>query len=379
MPPTQTDPWLDADKDGFGQVSFTPDPEDLFPDEPNIVIAPNDQLEPEIVTNTVVPEPDPLPEPVAVVAPDPEGPELIENTDGTFIQIEKSSKGWKATLDSSAIGGRKEVFYGKTKTEMFNNIAVGKMNATKELNKLNRRIKLGEGDDTPPIVVQQMEKITGRRLTADESTEIKLLLETDPDKGLDTWFQKRTGTTVDQLVQQAQEGKQASNELYMEGVHKQFLGAVGSDYYPDPGYVNYSSLLAYLAKNKLRRKLTTTNQTEIINLLLENGQYTSSNLEEAFAELSEDGLLLKAPTAPRVTPATPVVPVEPAPQDRIVRQETRPRAGLGIRPSEVTPVRGPAPTPPSAEDINDLSDEELANLYKATVRAAQSERYPRRK
>lgn len=379
MSTTLTDPWLEADKDGFGQVSFDPDPDDLFPDEPNIVIAPNDQLEPEVVTNTI--EPEPTPEPIAVVPPEPEGPEVIQNADGTFIEYEKSSKGWKATLDSTAIGGRKEVFYGKTKTEMFNNIAVGKINATKELNKLNRRIKLGEVDDTPIQTIQKVETQVGRRLTADEATEIKLLWDSDPDKALETWFTKRTGRSVDEYGEVANaslDGRTAALDLKMESAARAFI-ARNPEYYADAAYENYRTLLGYMTKTKLRKVLTASNEQDLAYELTAKGLYTVENLEEAFTEMSEDGLLLKAPAAPRVTPAPIELPVTPVSQERIVRTETRPRAGLGLRTTDASPVRAPEPTPPSAEDINDLSDEELAKLYKATVRAAQSERYPRRK
>lgn len=356
--PTEVDPWLDTE--GFGGIDFRPAPPELIDD--GLETIPPD-LDPQVITNVVhepVVEPEPIVAPVATI-PDPDEPQLIENEDGTFIQIEKGPKGWKATLDSSAIGGRKEVFYGKTKSEMYTNIATGKMNATKELNKLNRKIKLGDGE-TPTVAetVVRAEQETGKKLTADQIFELKTLMETNPDEAFETWFNKRTGRSIDEfgrIAEDSLEGKTAALDLKMETAARGFI-AQNPDYYADAGYENYTMLLGYLTKSKLHKVLTAKNQEALAYELTSKGHYTVSNLEEAFQELSEDGLLLTAPKTPKRIPEQQ----PPQQQERIVRTETRPRAGLGIRLGETSVAPASSNTPPSAEDYDKLSNEEIDKL-----------------
>jgi hypothetical protein len=370
-----------ADKDGFDNIDFSSHADDLLPDEPdNVIIAPNDNLEPEVITNTtpliIEAEPEVPATPVqTVVEPEPDQPEVIMNPDGTFVEISKAKGQWKAVLDSTAVGGRSEVFYGKTKSELFTRVAVGKMNATKEITKLNRKIKLGDETSPTSPIVQKLDSPSARPLTADEKIEIKTLMETDPDKALEIWYQKRSGQTIEENADNSQQGRQANINLKMEEAAKAFV-ARNPAYYPDQNYQNYWSLVSYLTKNKLGKVLTAANEIELVNQLVVSGNYTAESLEEAFNELSEDGLLLVAPRTPAqpVAQTPPAAPPEPPAQnDRIVRTETRPRAGLGIRSSDVTPSRAPEPTPLSAESLENLSDAEIERLYQATVRLQQTQ------
>lgn len=361
------DLWLEGE---FGGVDFTPDKPDNIDDQPTPMIAPD--LVPQVITN--VPELVDTPEPE--ITPEPAQPESVEpvifsNPDGSYTRMEKTSKGWKATVDIGS-GGQQD-YYGKTKDELIQNILKAQLHATKKIREQNRAIKLGVGDELPTekTTTARVENAIGRELTADEKIELKLQLETDPDKAFDNWFVKRTGHTLDELVARANRGDKAQRELYMEGVHKQFL-AENPTYFPDPEFENYNSLIAYLAKNKLRRTLKKGQESEVIDTLVENGFYTASNLEEAFTELSEAGLLLSAPRTPE-KPAAPAVPAPSAPAapERIVRTETRPRAGLGITNREASPARVPEPTPPSVDDLNSLSTEEINKLYEQSMALAR--------
>lgn len=363
------DPWIDNE---FGGVDFNRHREDLLEDLADIANedpAAYPGLNPEVVETTPESALEPVVEaPIALVA-ELDEPQVIENADGSSIRIEKSSKGWKGVLDSGT-GAPVEVFYGKTKTEMFTNIAIGKMNATKKIRSMTREMKLGTGKEplprTTPISAPAV-----RVLTADDVFEIKTQLQSNPDLALDTWFQKKTGMSVDHLVQLAKQGQSAKTDLDLETVARAFVSR-------NPAYFNhdsnYESLAAYLAKNKIGITLTKENQDEVFKKLVQEGEWTVENLEEAYTELQESGLLVQRPRQPE-QPETPpaTLPVQqqapPAPQpapERIVRQETRPRAGLGIRSSETTPTRLPEPTPPSAEDLDSLSDEEIAKLLNAT-------------
>jgi len=337
--------WLD---DEFSTTLLKSDKGEPI-EEPQAMIAPD--LNPQVITNIPEPEPEPVaPQPQYVQEVEPDEPEVIENPDGSSIRIEKSSKGWKGTVD---IGyGSTQVFYGKTKNELLKNLMVAQLNATKKIREQNKKIKLGTVEEAP--TVQQVERQTGRKLTADEVFEIKTLMESDPDKALDTWFEKRTGQAVDALVQKVDKGQAASNALEMESVNKEFLAACPG-YYPDQHYENFNSLITYLAKHKLRRGRRVGDESQILEALVIAGHYTASNLEEAYEELTEAGLLIKAPRPPENTPA-------PEPKEntgRIVQTQTRPRAGLGIRSSEVTQTRIPEPTPPTDQDFNTWSTEDI--------------------
>lgn len=319
-------------------------------------------------------------------------PELIQNEDGSSITIEKSSKGWKAILEAGN-GAQPEVFFGKTKDEMWQNVAVGKINATRKIRELNRRTKLGIGDvgapaqpaaPAPAPVAQRHE------LTADEIFEIKTDLAANPALAFDKIFQKRYGMNPDQLVQMANEGRRARLELEAEATSRQFL-----EDHPDFAEVaqrrdeisngNYEAVVAYLSKNYLRRPLSSfapnparqeSAADVAVNTLAESGFWTPVKLHEAYVELKEAGLLdlevsqpEPAPPAPAPQPApTTAQPAAPTTQaggqQRIAGVTRRPRAGLGIRPSTTTTV-AQEPTsdqPLSAEQLEDLSDEQISQL-----------------
>jgi hypothetical protein len=350
---SDTDLWL-QDPNGFNQVDLTQHPADQLPDEPEPEqIAPS--LEPQLVA-TPEPQPEPQATPEPTPAPEPDQPWVMQFDGGGSAVIEKSSKGWKGVLDTGS--GPTQNFYGKTKDELIENLFKAQFHASKLIKEQKKKLRFEAPAETAPTTIPEAERAIGRTLSAEEKVELKLLFETDPDAAFDTWFQKRTGRTVTEVVQKADRGERAERELYMEGVHKQFL-ANNPTYYPDAKYENYQMLLGYLAKHKLGRKLTPANQQETLDLLLARGLYTVENLDEAFADLTEDGLLLSAPR-PAPTPT-------PAPQpERIVRTETRPRAGLGIRPTETTPTPVAEPKPPSVEDFEKLSTEEIDKLI-ATI------------
>jgi hypothetical protein len=365
----EKDPWLD---DEFAQVDFTRHREDLMDDLAEIEQEqqPVPALNPETVTNL------PEPEPVAV-APEPEpeseGPEVIELDGGGTLTIEKKGKKWCASLDAGA--GGIQNFYGQNKNELLVAAFKAQANATRKIRELNRQVKLGPTTEPKP----QQEPISqprSKQLTADEITEIKLELQTNPDAAFDKWFQKKTGLRVDQLVTLAKSGHEAKTELTAEQVNKEFLARC-PDFYPDKNYENFASLVTYLAKHKLGRSVTDRNQDEIYQSLLTGGHWTVQNLETAFNELNEDGLLVEKPRSapePTTQPAAQPTPA-PAPrsEERIVRTATRPRASLGIRQSEVATVTPPPAPTASVEDYDDMTNEQLlAEIRKASRAARQS-------
>lgn len=395
-----------VDDDGFAQPYDTPEPIsaaglDIEPDaivpasEPEIIEPEGDDpgLQAFLAANAEVPAPEPAPAPVAAPTPEPapappvdKGPEVTRYEDGSTMAIEKTSKGWKVTLDPNVAGMNPEVFYGDTKEGLFQNMALGKINATKQLRKIKREARLGSPDSgQPPARAPETPAPASRILTADEIFEVKNQLESDPDLALQTWFQKKYSMSFDDLVRLARQADQtatrAMNELDTEGVARAF-----TEEYPE--YLNapenYHALLGYLSKQHLGRVMG-SNQTDfdaVMNDLVQRGVWTVKNLGDAFETLSEDGLLISAPeTRPTVQPAAEPTPAPPAPEPtpaapaptnpRIATVRTRPRAGLGIQPTETTPV-GPrlTPKPLSDEDLNDMSDEQIDAAFANVRRAA---------
>jgi len=360
---TQLDPWIDADFPN--NVDFTPHPEDLA----DGVIQDDPILQPEVVQNTRPSlEQQQAPEPVAAVETEPEEPETFDLKGGGTGVIEHTKKGWRVSIDVG-IGGIQN-FYGKTKNDAMMNMANSIASGTKKIRELNRQVKLGPVADAPVAAVPTV--VAGRKLTDDEIFDFKTKLQSNPDLAIEEWFTKRFGRSPEVVVENSDKGGKAARDLEMEAVHKDFLSRC-EGYYADAGFENYRTLIGWLAKNKLSRSLTAANGEAIIAELINRGHYTAENLEEAFTDLNDSGLLLQAPRAQ--TPA-PVQQEAPAPTTgRIVRQETRPRAGLGIRNSEVTASPAPAPKKPlSDDDLENLSTEEIDKRIAQITREIRSRR-----
>lgn len=370
--PATVDPWLDTE---FGSVDFHQYREDkeLEPDTSTEMIQPDFgqvTTPAEVITN-VPAEPVVETAPVAAAEPvEPEGPEVIELDGGGTVTIEKTkSKGWKASIDVG-IGGVQN-FYGNTKNELLLAAFKAQANATKKIRDLNKQVKFGTSKESAPAT-QPVIPTTPRALSADEVFAIKTKLESNPDLALEEWFQAKTGLSVHQLVTLAQKGQQASQELEAEAVNKTFLSTHRDTYYPDPEYKNFASIISLIAKQRLDKTVTPNNQEAVFNRLVAEGHYTVQNLDEAFEELTEAGLLISAPRRPEavVTPAAPApLPADP----RIVSRVVQPRAGLGLRQTETTSVPVTAPKPPSADDLNNLSDQEIKDLMHQTLRLARTQ------
>jgi hypothetical protein len=326
-------------------------------------------LEPEVIEhhNPVVEEPPP--------APEVDQPETMTLDDGTELTIEKEKGQWKGTV-SSPTGGNAQIYWGKTLKELIFNTLKAQANATKKIREQNVKLKFR---DTPakPVPQQPAPQPVNHVLTADEIMEIRLQLDSDPALALDTLFQKRTGMGIDQLVALAQQGSYANTQLTAEAVNKTFL-ANNPDYYPDDNWHNYTMIVKWLAKYKLGQNVDKVDDS-VIRRLLSASVYTPENLEEAFRDLTDDDMLVKAPKAPKQIPQQAEQPTpakvhnEPAPaprpDSRIVSTVVRPRAALGIGRNDITPVRQPdTPKAPSVEDLDSMTDEQHQALWAAVLR-----------
>src|SRR6185312_10891181 len=123
MPNTTLDPWLldqDGNPDPFASnIDFKPIPDELTDDAP--VLAPNQGLEPEVVSNVPA-------APAPPAEPESEAPEVFE-VDGGSVSLEKERGQWKATLTNEA-GGNPQVYWGKNKNELLANVLKAQLNAT---------------------------------------------------------------------------------------------------------------------------------------------------------------------------------------------------------------------------------------------------------
>lgn len=316
--------------------------------------------------------PAPAPAPVA-----PPQPEVIEYEDGSTLSTEKTTKGWRAVLDSGS--GNPEVFYGKTQNEMWSNVAAAKMHATRHIRDLDRKIKLTARPEPPAPAGPTQPVAQMRALTADEITEVSDKLKSDPGLAFDTYFQKRTGLTIDQLVQLAGEGRQARQELEAEAVVRTFKAQHPSYQMLDE---NYKAMLGWLAKYKLGKTMTEANSTTVLGELYSKGLWSTDNLHEAFEDLSQDGFLELDLASPQqeeeetpAAPALPAQPVPPAPNPRIANVRVGQRAGLGIRQRETVNVpRADVTRPPSDEEFENMSDAEIAAQFAAVRRYASQTR-----
>lgn len=338
-----------------------------------------------------------LPEqpPSAVLTPDtPPAPDDAEDQpevfdiDGGTVTISYDKKtGWTGTLSLDE-GGGDEVFRGKTQKELMTKVLAGKAKATAQIRKLNKKLKLGSPVDETPAV-PQLQPFQPKPLSANDIFEIKTAMEADPDKAADLRFQKKYGMTEAELVsrflateKKAEKGAEAHDELSVEGVSKEFLEAHKDEYYPYAE--NGDAIMTWLCRNKLKRNVRTTdNFGTISGELLERGLYTVQNLEEAFEDLRDSGLLEPPPQpesteveeTPEPVPAAPVSTSRPARQvqpavsdSRIVSTRRQPRGGLGIRASSTGTREPEAPRAPSADELENMSDSEIRELLHSTTR-----------
>ena len=329
--------------------------------------------------------PAPSPQPVAA-----EQPEIIE-IDGGTITIEKEKNGYKATLEQTE-GGGKEVFRGRTRSDLMTEVLAAKLQATNQIRRLNKKLKVGTPVDAPAPATQAVPKFEQRVLSADEVFEIKNALQADPDKAFELWFQKKFGLSAGELVniaqsarEDAKKGREAHTELTIESVSKEFLERNKDTYYPYEE--NGANIMGWLCKHKLRRAVTKQDDFgSISSELLDKGLYTVENLEEAMEDLRDSGLLTPPPEPEQNQEETPAPAPAPAParavttprqtqhaepqNPRIVAQKRQPRGGLGLRPSAAT---SPTPEPdkaPSVDDLENASTEQINELFSAVRRHA---------
>lgn len=362
------------DIDPFADDMFAPldtrglrtDPVAVLPERPTIAtgfVSPTEQEEENGVVQNVLEEtPTQETEPQPETPSQPPAPEFYEYADGSSVEIKKTNKGWVATLDSGA--GSPEVFKGRTRDEVFLNLAAGKINATRKIRDMNQKAKSAVDVVREEAPARQVPQV--RNLTADEIFEIKNQLAADPDLALQTWFQKKTGMSLEKLVFMAQNGSDAKNELTLEGVAKEFIEA-HPEYVVHPN--NYHNIIEWLAKHKLHVVLTNANQNAVLGDLLDKGFWSVPGIEEAYFSLLETDRLVvtndKEDDEDEDEPVQAPTPVrKPVPDPRIEVRQTRPRrqSNVGIRQGDAVTVAPTTNVRVNAEDLENLSDDQINQL-----------------
>lgn len=321
----------------------------------------------------------PTPTPAAVSPqnePEPEDvPEVKTFADGSSVTIEKTNKGWKGTLDNND-GGGKEVFYGKTKNELLVNSLAAKAQATKKIRTQEKELKRFKLQNEPVTPAAPAPEARPSTITADDVFKIKTQMEANPVDAVEEVIKKRTGMGLEELARTANEGREAKRILGQEGVAKDFM-SLNPDYWPDENYENYRNMVIYLGKHKLHKNVPDTQASikSASDEMYDRGLWTVSSLQEAFDYLKSEDLLIMAPELPEEetpvqepapAPVVAAAPAQPPANSRIVR--TGPRAGLGIRSSGASaPPPAPVSTkPPTVEELENMTDDEIARLMAAT-------------
>lgn len=285
----------------------------------------------------------------------PPEPIVFEYEDGSSITIEQpeiTGRGWRATADSGT-GKPPEVFYGKTKDELLQNVLVGKMNATRKINELKRKALLDAPVNEP--APQEPVPAQPNRLSANDVFDIKAKLEENPDLAMESWFQKRTGKSLEELMA-ILESSQAKADNAQAASEDTAIAQILIDWRDTSDYVNddrnRDAIIAWLLKFKARVSPARFSIESGLSYLYQGGHLTNENLDAAWEDLKEEGQAFLNTPAP--------VPAAVASGNR------RPRnAGFNIRSNGGT-VQTRTPQVPekiSQADLDKMSDDEIKALY----------------
>jgi len=287
----------------------------------------------------------------------PPEPVVYNYDDGSTVTIEQpelTGRGWRATADSGT-GKPAEVFYGKTKDELLQNVLVGKLNATRKINELKRKALLDAPVNDPSPVSDPEPQTQPTRLSANDVFDLKAKLEENPDLANELWFQKRTGMTPEQLTSVLQ-SLQNKTEDAQSASEDTAIAQILIDWRDTSDYVNddrnRDAIIAWLLKFKARVSPARFNVEGGLSHLYQNGHLTNENLDEAWDDLKEEGQAFLNAPAP--------APVAVNPGNR------RPRnAGFNIRSNGGTvATRTPqVPEKITQAELDKMSDEEIKNLY----------------
>ena len=325
-----------------------------------------------------------------------EAEEVIELSGGGSLSIKKSSKGWKAVLDSGEPNISPENFYGDNLKKLAANLAKGKLEASKAILKLKREKLLG-GDEAPvrqvtPPAPKPKASVTA--LSADDVYAIKnKLTSEDPAQvaeAFDEWVLKRFKMDPDQFAEALNSAPEAKRiveaqrvKAEVEEVNKEFVDR-------NPDYIEFVStddenvnktnirlLVGRVSKVYLNKKLSKSTSQSVVDDtiydLYSGGYWTVENLETAKEELIENGLFERSTPTRSSQPqpqqvAAPSVPSEPA-ASRIAAQPGQSSGvSLGLPARNSSPAVVPDQTPITDLDLQKMPLEQLKAIAAAQLR-----------
>jgi hypothetical protein len=336
--------------------------------------------------------------PVEVVPPALEPVEPEKNSEtrpgkhGGQITLEKTSRGWRAVLESGEPSIATENFYAANKDDLIFSVLDGKLEASKAVRRLKKEKLLGSDDRVPPtpqsvpIIQQSIPSATA--LTADDVVEIRNKMQDNPGEAFDIYLRKRFGMDPEQFsaaLKVAEEAKSlvtAQNvKADVEEVNQEFIRNnpdFANDY---AGPENVHKLIARMAKAYLNKRIKDNSPQSVIDNIIYDlytrGYWTPENLETAKEELIDSGLLVKTTPVSEVPPPQPQqvapnpgpsVPVAP----RIATQTGQP-VGLGIPARSSAPSAVPEEKPLSDVDLQKLPMNDLRRIAEAQLRAMKTQ------
>ena len=331
-----------------------------------------------------------VPDPVQV-APAPVEPEKNTETRagkrGGTITLEKTSRGWKAELDSGETSIPTENFYAANKDDLIFSVLEAKLEASKLIRKLKKEKLLGGEDREHPAAppVMQAPIVPSTALSADDVVEIRNKMQDNPGEAFDIYIKKRFGKDPEQFAAALNVADEAKSlvtaqtvKADIEEVNVEFIRE-NPDFYSVPE--NVHKLIARMAKAYLNRRIKDhAPQAVVDNTIYDlyvKGHWTVENLETAKEELTEIGELLKATTVSEVPTPQPQPAAQPGPSvpaaTRIATQTGQP-VTLGIPARENTPAAVPDDKVLTDVDLQKLPLNDLRKIAEAQVAAMKAQK-----
>lgn len=335
--------------------------------------------------------PDQIPDPqvtVPEVLPVEEKTETREGKHGGQITLEKTSRGWRATLDSLDSKIATENFYAANKDDLIFSVLDAKLEASKAIHRLKKEKLLG-GDDraqpiTPPVIQTPISAATA--LTADDVMEIRNKMADNPGEAFDIYLKKRFGTDPEAFAAAIKTADEAKSLVTAQTV-KADVEEVNQEFIRDnPDFAkdyatpeNVHKLVARLAKAHLNKRIKDSAPQVVIDNaiydLYKSGYWTAENLETAKEELIDIGELQKSTPVSEVPPpppqqAAPKGPSEPA-APRIATQTGQP-VGLGLPARSSSPSAVADPKPLTDVDLEKLPMNDLRKIAEAQLQALKN-------
>lgn len=331
--------------------------------------------------------------PVVPVSVKPDGPEVIEIDGGGTILVEKTSRGWKATLESGERNIGTENFYGENMLKLVANLAKGKLEASRTIRRLKKDKMLGSDEPSSPVAPpapRNLAQVTV--LTGDDIYAIKNAIADNPAEAFDIWVEKRFGLKPEEFAEALKSAPEAKRIVDAQKT-KGEVEEVNQDFVSqNPDYVEFVStsddeinrtnirvLVGRMAKAYLNRKITkSTSQTTVDDTIYDlhkGGFWTVDNLETAKEELVENGLFERPVSSrnsqqqpqPVVAPSDPSVPAA----SRIAAPNGQPVGIVGLAARSNTPAVVPESVPLSDVDLQKLPLDQLKAIAQAQLRAMQ--------